>query len=142
MADENEDPSDKYWQWAEEGWANPKAKRFPLGKGQKPLYSYWDGEKLGYMEARLRIYCACYASAVVKTEAFQNLKKLTEENKEIILSDPDAPLFPSDTNKSLKDLLFNTAKPLSHSVVLALLLCDRPIWENWDQNSQDGPSTS
>src|SRR5262249_38995939 len=63
-ADENGNPTAAYWRWAEEGWANPRPVRFPMGRGAKPLYSLWDGERLGYVEARKRIYAPLYAGAV------------------------------------------------------------------------------
>jgi hypothetical protein len=100
------EPSKAYWDWAKEGWNNPNAVRFPMGKGRfllridrylisnlatgaKPAYSLWDGQKLDYVEARKRIYAPLYAAAVVKTEAFYRLQKLYETNSEIYLWDFD-----------------------------------------------------
>jgi hypothetical protein len=57
-------PSAQYWDWAKEGWANQKAERFPMGRGAKPEFSLWDGERLGYIDARKRIYAPLYARAV------------------------------------------------------------------------------
>mmetsp|Transcript_14008 Transcript_14008/g.11981 ORF Transcript_14008/g.11981 Transcript_14008/m.11981 type:complete len:102 (+) Transcript_14008:53-358(+) len=34
----------EYIEWAEEGFANPKAVRFPMGPGSKPKYSLYKGE--------------------------------------------------------------------------------------------------
>jgi len=31
-----------------------------MGRGVKPLYSLWDGKKLGYIEARIAIYDPLY----------------------------------------------------------------------------------
>lgn len=50
------DPTEAYWKWAEAGWANSKAQRFPMGRGAKPQYSWWDGRRMGYIEARKVIY--------------------------------------------------------------------------------------
>jgi hypothetical protein len=48
-ADADGEPSDAYWQWSRGGWDNPRAVRYPMGKGAKPLCSLWDGERLGYL---------------------------------------------------------------------------------------------
>lgn len=58
------EPTAEYWAWAKEGWANPKPVRFPMGRGAKPEYSYWEGKKYGYVAARKKIYCPLYASLV------------------------------------------------------------------------------
>ena len=130
MTDAKGDPTPEYWEWAQAGWANPKANRFPLGKGSKPSYSYWNGKKLGYMDARLEIYCSLYAKAMQGNRWFDKLKAMTETNDELILSDPDARDYIAE-GKTLKEMLFDTSKPLSHSVLLAMLLCDVPIWEDF-----------
>ena len=46
------EPTAAYWEWAEKGWADRWAHRYPMGKGAVPLYSLWDGERLSYVEAR------------------------------------------------------------------------------------------
>ena len=55
------DPTPKYLRWAKDGWDNPKAVRFPKGKGARPEYSLWGEEHLGYVEARKKIYAPTYA---------------------------------------------------------------------------------
>lgn len=144
MTDENGEPTAEYWEWAQEGWANPKAKRFPLGKGCKPSYSLWAGKHLGYMDARLTIYCTLYAKAMEGNPWFEKLKQMTLSNSELILSDPDAPDFSEDSSKTLKEVLFDTSKPLSHSVVLAMLLCEVPVWEEFlaSSDASSGSKTS
>src|SRR5271169_2234254 len=37
---------ERYFKWAQDGWNDKKAHRYPMGKGVVPLFSYWDGEKL------------------------------------------------------------------------------------------------
>eukprot|EP00026_Physarum_polycephalum_P014442 Phypoly_transcript_14956.p1 GENE.Phypoly_transcript_14956~~Phypoly_transcript_14956.p1 ORF type:complete len:153 (+),score=14.78 Phypoly_transcript_14956:62-520(+) len=67
QVDENGDPTPAWWAWMREGIAQNKAVRFPCGRGAKPLYSYWDGRKLGYVEARHQIYAPLYSKAVEST---------------------------------------------------------------------------
>ena len=66
-ADENGDPTEAYWMWVLRGFADKKAHRYPMGKGAVPLYSYWRGEKLSYIEARKKIYGPLCAKTVMKT---------------------------------------------------------------------------
>jgi hypothetical protein len=138
MVGEDGFPTPEYFEWAKEGWANPKANRFPMGKGAKPEYSYFNGKKLGYMDARLQIYCPLYAQAILKTKEFQRLKELTEQFDEIVLCDPDAQDYLA-AGKTLKDVLFDSSRALSHSVVLAMLLCEVPIWEQFNADT-DAPA--
>lgn len=49
-------PTSDYWVWARQGWSSRIANRYPMGKGSKPEYSLWNGEKLGYIDARRKIY--------------------------------------------------------------------------------------
>lgn len=114
-------PNDKYWEWAKEGWSNPKAVRYPMGKGAKPEFSWWKDEKLDYVEARKAIYGPLYAEAVQKTEAFARLKRMTKTLKKIVLLDYDA----RDTNitrETLTDVLNREDKKMGHAFVLAMLL--------------------
>ena len=69
------DPSPEYFSWAKWGWEAKTAVRYPFGKDAKPVYSYWDGKKLTYTDARKEIYVPLYKKAVQDTEAF---KKLTD----------------------------------------------------------------
>ena len=41
-----------------------------------PLYSLWDGQKLGYVDARKQIYIPLYSGAVINTPAFTKLKEV------------------------------------------------------------------
>lgn len=83
-SDSDENPTSEYFDWAACGWADRRAHRYPMGKGAKPLCSYWDGEKLSYIEARKRIYIPLYCRAVEKTSAFQTLKLFAESSDEDI----------------------------------------------------------
>jgi hypothetical protein len=43
------DPSPAYWKWAEEGWASKEPIRYPMGRGKKPLYCWYNGKRLACM---------------------------------------------------------------------------------------------
>lgn len=118
--DGNGNPDDRYFKWAESGWNSVRANRYPMGKGVKPLYSYWDGEKLSYVEARKRIYIPLYANAVQKTKAYEQLVKIHLENKEIYLWDFDAHGLRPGTF-DYWDLWNNPNIKVGHAYVLAML---------------------
>lgn len=110
-----------YWDWAERGWGDIKAHRYPMGKGRKPKFSYWDGDRLGYVDARKRIYVPLYAEAVQKTEAWQKLKTLYRRSKKLILLDYDAYRH-EELGMSLRQVLLNSTRKMGHAFVLAMLL--------------------
>lgn len=112
---------EKYFEWAKTGWNDIKAHRYPMGKGAKPLYSYWNGEKLSYVEARKKIYIPCYAKAVQKTFAFKNLKKIYNTEKDICLFDYDAHGLTPETF-DYWELCNNPYIKVGHAYVLAMLL--------------------
>jgi hypothetical protein len=119
--DENGDPNDDYWNWAMRGWLNRRAVRYPMGKGAVPLYSYWNGQKLSYVEARKKIYAPIYTKAVVKTRAFHRLKEIYKQHGEIGLWDFDG-YDHHKYNMSLKDVLDCENRKMGHAFVLSMLL--------------------
>ena len=80
--DKDDNPTADYFKWARKGWNNSYAVRYPMGKGMKPAYSWWAGEKLTYIEARKKVYIPLYAEAVQKHPSFQKLKDMYEINVE------------------------------------------------------------
>jgi hypothetical protein len=126
--DQNNDPTDEYWEWAKSGWASSRAERYPMGKGAIPLFSYWDGDKLEYIEARKKIYAPLYSSAVEKTDAWAKLKKIYEESEDIILADFDAYDHRS-LGMGYKAVLNSKTRKMGHAFVLAMMLEDQRLWE-------------
>ncbi|WP_053764654.1 DUF6939 family protein [Leptospirillum ferriphilum] len=112
--------SDRYWQWAKKGWESDWAFRYPMGKGRKPEFSLWDGERLGYLEARERIYLPLYARSVVQTEAFRRLVDLAERGN-VALFDFDSYDL-SDREKTLGEALMDPSRKFGHGFVLYGLL--------------------
>lgn len=119
-------PTDEYRDWARAGWSNPRANRYPVGKGKKPAFSWWDDQKLDYIEARKRIYVPLYARAVVRTAGFKQLKALVAaEKKTIYLLDYDA--YPHlQMGMSLSDVLNDPNRKMGHAFVLLMLLTYDP----------------
>jgi hypothetical protein len=119
--DDQGNPDERYFNWAQDGWRSIRAQRYPMGKGVKPLYSYWAGEHLEYIEARKRIYIPLYSSAVQKTFAFKNLKKMHAAGKTLYLWD-----FDGYNHKALglsyEHIINDPNKSLGHAFVIAMLL--------------------
>jgi len=119
--DSKGDPTDEYFKWAKQGWEKVRADRYPAGKGRKPEYVWWGGEKLGYIEARKRVYVPLYSDAVVRTGAFARLQREHKRHGTIYLVDFDAHNHDMDT-VSLNELLDNPSIKVGHAYVLADLL--------------------
>ncbi len=121
----NGEPTKEYFEWAKQGWNNSSAVRYPMGKGAIPEYSYWDGQKLGYVEARKKIYYPLYSSAAQKSLAFQKLKEhyeeLNKENIDLWLWDFDG-FNHRKLGMSLQNVIDRPERKMGHAFVLAMML--------------------
>jgi hypothetical protein len=114
-------PSPAYWGWAMKGWANPHAVRYPRGKGAKPAYLWWQGQKLSYIEARLQVYWSLYRDAARKTAGFSKLKALASSGARLVLFDFDG-YDHEARNQSLVEVMNNDTRPMGHAFVLKAML--------------------
>jgi hypothetical protein len=121
FVDENNNPTDLYFEWAKYGWNNPRAVRYPMGKNKVPKYSWWDGNKYNYIDARKNIYIPLYSERVVLTDAFKKLKELKEQDIDFYLRDFDGYDY-TDLGMSLEDVINNQEEKMGHAFVLAMLL--------------------
>ena len=121
----NGEPSEQWYEWRDDGWGQKRAVRYPMGKGAKPEYSYWNGEKLGYIEARKQIYAPIYAENVATTDSYRILREQYNEcnlrSKELILLDFDA-YDHTHLGMSLVDVINNPNRKMGHAFVLIMLL--------------------
>lgn len=115
------EPTDKYWRWARSGWRNPRAVRYPMGRGVRPLYSLWDGQKLGYVEARKQIYVPLYRECVAKTEAWAGLLGMARMGQHLHLWDFDGWDYQRE-GVPIEEALEDSTRKFGHSMVLALML--------------------
>jgi len=118
--DPDGNPTPDYFTWAADGWVDERAHRYPMGK-RPPVYTWWAGEQLGYVEARKRIYVPLYAHAVGKTDAFRYLLSRYRKQEEIVLWDFDGYDYLS-LGMTLKDVLNDPDRKMGHAFVLAMLL--------------------
>ncbi len=118
-------PSRIFFTRRQQGWLDKKAHR--RVKPGAPLYSYFKGEKLNYLEARRKIYCPLYASLVEKTPASQKLYKMVhEQGQNIQTLGYDGYAF---SGKTLRECFLDTSRPFGHELVLVCLLLNDRVWE-------------
>lgn len=119
--EDNGEVGERYFNWAQDGWSTVRAHRYPMGKGVKPLYSYWDGEKLSYIEARKKIYIPLYSKLVQATSAFDKLKHLYDSGQTIYLWDFDGYDHKS-LGMSYQDVVNNPNLSMGHAFIIAALI--------------------
>ncbi len=119
------EPTLEWYDWRNKGFKDPVAHRYPMGRGRKPLYLFWGGKHLGYIEARKLIYATYYAENVAKTDSYKRLQSLHES-----LYDTDIPLILIDYDAydhiglgiTLKEVMNNPDRIMGHAFVLAMML--------------------
>ena len=119
-------PDASWYKWRDVGYNNSRAIRYPMGKGAIPEYSFWDGEKLDYIQARKKIYAPEYAKNVIETLAFKRLKHIYQDcyNTELLLLDYDA-YDHIKLGMSLIDVINNPKRKMGHAFVLVMMLTDK-----------------
>lgn len=116
---EEHDDYDAWLDWAERGYRKTRADRYPMGKGAVPLCSMLNGEELGYIEARKRIYVPLYSQAVMHTNDFVTLVRVARESsRDIWLKDFDG----YQTADDFETILNNPKKKMGHAFVLKYLV--------------------
>ena len=125
-ADNDGNPTEEYFKWRDEGWKSTTPQRHPMKK-QKPLYSYWekDGQvmKLGYIEARKKIYVPLYAQAFLHSSSpygLEGLQKLASYNC-LALADFDG-YNHRKLGMTYYDVLNDPTRIMGHGFVLGMIL--------------------
>lgn len=119
--DEVGDPTIEYIEWRDEGWERRVAQLYPMGN-TKPLYCYWNDEKIDLVIARKTVYATEYAKNVVKTSAWQDLLNLYHNAGKITLVDCIHGFNYTSDNIALEDLLDYEDIPISNAFILAMML--------------------
>lgn len=123
--DSNNEPNKEWYIWRTKILNSKKPIRYPMGKGSKPEYLYWDGNHYGYLDSRRKIYAPLYGNAVQQVYAYQRLIREYIRSKDngfdIYLKDFDAYDFHS-MNKSFEQCLDDPNMKFGHSFVLYYLL--------------------
>lgn len=114
-------PSRKWLEWATNGWADRWAHRYPMGKGAIPLYSWWDGKRLDYIEARKKIYIPLYRQAAERTQSWKTLRQILADYGDITLIDYDGYDY-IGLGMIIDDVINEPNRKMGHAHVLALML--------------------
>jgi hypothetical protein len=138
---EEDIPNEQWHKWHQALLKNPHPVRRPNGRAI-PLYAWWEGRKLGIIEARKEIYIPYLQKRYRESPIYQKLLEKVKSGQNIIILEPDGPnptLFPDGMNVDL-DLLIhlqNVTKmadfpkgkgekyvPYGHGYVIALTLLE------------------
>lgn len=124
-ADKENNPTEKYWKWALEGWANKRAVRYPMGRGRVPQYALWEGKRLGYIEARKKIFIPLYEQAVIDSGYFEALCNFVQdcwrEGQEVCFWDFDGYDY-IKMGMTLDECLDLSTRKFGHGFVLARMV--------------------
>lgn len=133
--DPNGNPTDAWRAWADEGFRDAKAHRFPMGRGAKPEYAFGgydkDGgvRKWGYVESRYRLYAPLYAAAIRDSEGFKQCVRLLEQHGQLTILDFDG-WDHAALGLTLSDVMYYPNKKMGHGFVIAMLLTGVHPWED------------
>jgi len=120
--DQDQNPSQSYFDWAIKGWQSKNAVRYPMGiwNNNSFIYHFWDSKKLTHKEARRTIFVHNFAKAVKDTEHFKGLQKINEMYKEVYLIDFEGYDF-RKLGMSYEDVL-ESSFPFGQGMVLSMMI--------------------
>jgi len=119
--DEQGEPSDEWFAFRDEGFARKNAVHFPMGRGAKHKYAYYNGEKLGAFDARVKMFIPWYLELAKETEAWSWLEAEYRAGKRILLRDFGA-IDNIEHRKTFDQCLADPHTKLCHGYILASAL--------------------
>lgn len=123
--DNEGEPNSDFFDWMKKGWKIKAGVRYPMGKKAMPLYSYWNGKKYDYLEAKEKLYVKMYYRSVRTTAAYKQLEELYKEclNSKVTLVLRD---FDAYNHVNLKltpyEVMKHPTKKFGHGFVLMFML--------------------
>lgn len=110
-------------------WSDPvphrRIKRGDKKNNDDPMFCWWRGDALPYVEARCRMYIPMYADLASKTPAFKELKALVGAGHDVLLIGYDG----YKIERRPIELLADPTVRFGHELVLACMLHDAKPWE-------------
>lgn len=96
MSDDESEILPAYWKWREAGMNNPVFVRYPVGATSARstcAYSLEEStnDKLGYVEARKRIYAKLYKKLVRKSKLYHELLGMLKKGVNLLIVEVDGP---------------------------------------------------
>ena len=119
--DDSGGPSPQYWDWATEGWNKFPIDDISASIAERSEYVYWDGKRLGPLDARQKVYWPLYRNAVAATPSFAHLKTMVDTAPEVVLFDFNG-YDEEAKGLTLKEVLLDLRRPLSHAFILKAML--------------------
>ena len=121
----NHVPTSLWYEWRDRGYSTARAIRYPMGKGVKPVCSWWDNRALSYVEARKAIYAPIYAELVGRVSTYRVLESLYEslyvDGIPLVLRDYDA-YDHIAMGRTLGEVINDSNRKCGHGFVLAMML--------------------
>lgn len=115
-----------YYEWRKRGFSQDRAERYPMGKGKKPLFTLWKGQRYSYIEARKKIYIPIYSELVLKTKSYALLYDWVLQGRDIALRDFDGYDHVAK-DMALHDVI-DSSKSLGHAfIIYGLLTSNRAV---------------
>ena len=131
LADENGNPTEEFFQWRYMGFSDNKAHRHTLPG--KPLYHWWNGERLGYIESRKRVYIPVFTMAIMqRPDVIRQLKQYLEQGGKVAIRDFDGFNFKAN-GFDYESFVNYDKKILGHGHVIAMIM-ERPDLINYMLN--------
>ncbi len=119
--DSNDEIKPEWFEWRLNGWKSKYAYRYPMGKGRKPKFLYWNGDRLTYIEARKKVYFPYYAYSIKDLQIFKDLQTKYLNNEKLAILDFDVYRFDL-LGMSLDDVINCETKKAGHGFVIYKLL--------------------
>ena len=110
-------------------------------RNAKVEFSYFDGIRYNYINARKKIYCPMYAEMVQKTRYFKSLKERMENGENLLIIGFDGFSFDPKTDDVYQHLNDPT-KPFGHEAVICCLLHGITPWDSTSSSSSSSSSIS
>lgn len=110
-----------YYEWRDYGYSRNRAERYPMGKGVKPLFMLWKGNKYSYVDARKVLYIPFYVKLVLKTKSYSMLYNMVLRGDNVALRDFDGYDHISK-GVLFEDIINNKNKSLGHAFIIYGLL--------------------
>jgi len=97
-----------------------------------PLFSFYNGHRLSYFEARKCMYMPWLSDEIQNESAYLDLLYRHKSGQDIILLEPDGvhPEVAQDLTPTIIDQLYqDTSRPFGHGLVIASTLLDYKPWK-------------
>lgn len=129
-ADKDGNPTDAWYAWRAEGFANPRGVRHPMGRGARPLYCLWGDQRLGYIEARKTVYAPVYHALIRSHPSMDRLRKIFAEKsaKGETLTLLDFDVYTPPAGSTYSDIIHNPSRICGHGFVAAMTLENDHAW--------------